>query len=247
MAGSLFETYVVSEILKQYANKGLDLRSRFAYYRDNNGKEIDLLIIENNKLYPIEVKKNADPGKSALKNFSVLKSLAEETGEGAVICLSSMPYPLDKSKKFPDRVPAGFVVGVCFIQVTDPVDPAAFQASHAPVGEPEGSDVPVPDLSGRPDDPPGTHAGLGDLRFCKSLAEILYLFPDLRGAPGDAQVGLRCPLPHGPKLLQLRVSIGFHDCNHCSTASILSIKSKISLWCSFIDAVLTMYGGSTSR
>ena len=54
MAGSLFETYVVSEILKQYANKGLDLRSRFAYYRDNNGKEIDLLIIENNKLYPLD-------------------------------------------------------------------------------------------------------------------------------------------------------------------------------------------------
>ena len=54
MAGSLFETYVVSEILKQYANKGLDLRSHFAYYRDNNGKEIDLLIIENNKLYPLD-------------------------------------------------------------------------------------------------------------------------------------------------------------------------------------------------
>ena len=106
MAGSLFETYVVSEILKQYANKGLDLRSRFAYYRDNNGKEIDLLIIENNKLYPIEIKKNADPGKSALKNFSVLKSLAEETGEGAVICLSSMPYPLDKSNKV---IPIGMI------------------------------------------------------------------------------------------------------------------------------------------
>ena len=54
MAGSLFETYVVSEILKQYANKGLDLRSRFAYYRDNNGKEIDLLIIDNNKPYPLD-------------------------------------------------------------------------------------------------------------------------------------------------------------------------------------------------
>ncbi len=96
MAGSMFETYVITEILKQYANKGLDLRSRFAYYRDNNGKEIDLLILENNKVYPIEIKKNADPGRGALRNFSVLDSLSEEKGSGAVICLASFAYPLDR-------------------------------------------------------------------------------------------------------------------------------------------------------
>ncbi len=96
MAGSMFETYVITEILKQYANKGLDLRSRFAYYRDNNGKEIDLLILENNKVYPVEIKKNADPGKGALRNFSVLDSLSEETGAGSVICLASFAYPLDR-------------------------------------------------------------------------------------------------------------------------------------------------------
>lgn len=96
MAGSMFETYVITEILKQYANKGLDLRSRFTYYRDNNGKEIDLLILENNKVYPVEIKKNADPGKGALRNFSVLDSLSEEKGAGSVICLASLAYPLDK-------------------------------------------------------------------------------------------------------------------------------------------------------
>lgn len=106
MAGGMFETYVVSEILKGYANKGLDIRSRFAYYRDNNGKEIDLLILENNKLYPVEIKKSADPGKGALKNFSVLDSLREERGEGAVICLSSTTYPLDSSNKI---IPLGVI------------------------------------------------------------------------------------------------------------------------------------------
>ena len=97
MAGAMFETYVVSEIIKQYANAGLDTRSRLAYYRDNNGKEIDLLIIENGTIYPIEIKKGADPGKDALKNFSVLSSLQENIGNGAVICLSSLMYPLDGS------------------------------------------------------------------------------------------------------------------------------------------------------
>jgi len=69
------------------------------YYRDNNGKEIDLIILENGKIYPIEIKKSADPGKSALKNFSVLSSMAEEIGEGAVLCMSSMVVPLDSNNK----------------------------------------------------------------------------------------------------------------------------------------------------
>lgn len=97
MAGAMFETYVISEIIKSYTNKGIDVRSRFAYYRDNNGKEIDLLIMENGKIYPIEIKKSADPGKSAIKNFSVLSSFNKEVGEGAVICMSSEQYPIDKN------------------------------------------------------------------------------------------------------------------------------------------------------
>ncbi len=77
----------------------IDDRSRLCYYRDNNGKEIDLLILENGKIYPIEIKKSADPGKDALKNFSVLGNLAEEVGEGAVLCMSSMVIPLDAKNK----------------------------------------------------------------------------------------------------------------------------------------------------
>ncbi|MGN0583648.1 MAG: ATP-binding protein [Oscillospiraceae bacterium] len=99
MAGAMFETYVISEIIKGYVNNGIDVRSRLFYYRDNNGKEIDLLILDNGKLYPVEIKKRADPGKTALKNFSVLSSLPEETGEGAVLCMSSMVIPLDSMNR----------------------------------------------------------------------------------------------------------------------------------------------------
>ncbi len=99
MAGAMFENYVVSEIIKGYANNGVDVRSRLTNYRDNNGKEIDLMIIENGKLYPIEIKMSADPGKKALKNFSVLDSLQEETGEGAVLCMTSSVIPLDEKNK----------------------------------------------------------------------------------------------------------------------------------------------------
>ena len=95
VAGNFFETYVISEIVKTYTNNGIDVRSRFSYYRDNNGKEIDLLIEENNVLYPVEIKKSSNPGKDALKNFSVLPSLNKPIGKGCVICLSSFPIPLD--------------------------------------------------------------------------------------------------------------------------------------------------------
>ena len=99
MAGAMFENYVISEIIKGYVNHGIDVRSRLFYYRDNNGKEIDLMILDNGTLYPIEIKKSADPGKNALKNFSVLNNLPEIIGEGAIICMTPMVMPLDSRNK----------------------------------------------------------------------------------------------------------------------------------------------------
>jgi uncharacterized protein len=96
---NLHDNYVIGEIIKEYSNAGLDVRSHLAFYRDSNGKEIDLLIVDNGKIYPIEIKKSANPDKDALKNFSVIDSLDLPRGEGAVICLSSMSYSLDKDNK----------------------------------------------------------------------------------------------------------------------------------------------------
>lgn len=99
MAGALFENYVISEIIKGYTNHGIDVRSRLCYYRDNNGREIDLIILDNGRLYPIEIKKSADPGSSALKNFSVLNTFSEDVGDGAIICMSPSVIPLNKKNK----------------------------------------------------------------------------------------------------------------------------------------------------
>ena len=57
------------------------------------------MILEDGKLYPVEIKKSADPGKAALKNFTVLDSLPEVVGEGAVICMTPMVIPLDEKDK----------------------------------------------------------------------------------------------------------------------------------------------------
>lgn len=99
MAGAMFETYVISEIIKSYANAGMDMRNRLCYYRDNNNKEIDLMILDNGKAYPVEIKKSANPGKSAIKHFGVLEAMGLDAGEGAVVCMTPMILPIDEKNK----------------------------------------------------------------------------------------------------------------------------------------------------
>lgn len=106
MAGAMFETYVVTEIIKSYTAAGKDVRNRLCYYRDNNKKEIDLLIFENGKVHPIEIKKSANPGKEALKNFEALDSMSAEVGAGAVICMTPIVIPIDRKNKL---VPIGCI------------------------------------------------------------------------------------------------------------------------------------------
>lgn len=95
--GAIFETYVITEIIKSFANRGLDARKYLYYFRDNNGKEIDLLINYNNKIYPLEIKKSYNPGKQAIKNFDVVQKFGLNVGNGGVICMAKDLFPLDKN------------------------------------------------------------------------------------------------------------------------------------------------------
>ncbi|MCL2367082.1 MAG: ATP-binding protein [Oscillospiraceae bacterium] len=95
MSGKIFETYVVSEILKSYHNAGK--QPPVYYYRDTDGKEIDMILEYNGTVYPIEIKKTGNPGKDAIKHFDVLKNSGMIIGEGAVVCLYDNVLPLDKS------------------------------------------------------------------------------------------------------------------------------------------------------
>jgi len=95
MSGAFFETYVVSEILKTYYNAGK--RPPVYYYRDTNGNEIDLLLEQNGTLYPIEIKKSANPGKDAVKNFPVIEKANLLRGEGSVVCLYQDVMPINKN------------------------------------------------------------------------------------------------------------------------------------------------------
>lgn len=94
MDGAFFETYVVSEIVKSYYHTGK--RPDLYYYRDIDGKEIDLLFVENDKIYPVEIKKAKIPN-HADKNFSVLGKLKMDVQPGVILCMADemLPYSRD--------------------------------------------------------------------------------------------------------------------------------------------------------
>ena len=81
MSGALMENYIVSEIIKSYNNDG---QEPFVYfYRDKDGKEIDMLIETDGALYPIEIKKSAHPTLDMAKHFSVLSKNSEKRDENS--------------------------------------------------------------------------------------------------------------------------------------------------------------------
>ncbi|MBP5357076.1 MAG: ATP-binding protein [Clostridia bacterium] len=92
-AGAFFETYVVGEILKGFTNMGK--KANLYYYRDIDQKEIDLLMVESDSIYPIEIKKGKNPSISD-KNFAVLNKLGQQIKPGLIICLADELFPINK-------------------------------------------------------------------------------------------------------------------------------------------------------
>ncbi len=91
-AGHVFETFVVSEVLKSYQNAGANLHDVW-FYRDSKKREIDLVIQEGRVLHPVEIKMGMQVGKDAVKSFSLLGDMADyEVGFGHVVCQTKEPY-----------------------------------------------------------------------------------------------------------------------------------------------------------
>ena len=101
MAGAMFETFVINEILKSYSNEGLDYDFNVYYYNGKDKKkikkngeeieldgEIDLIVQEDGILYPIEIKMTASPKADMASIFDVLDGVPDKKrGMGTIICL----------------------------------------------------------------------------------------------------------------------------------------------------------------
>lgn len=85
-AGNIFENFIVSEILKSHINAGKILSSIY-FYRDRDQREIDVVIFEDGKLYPIEIKMTGKPTKEMGKHFSALDNIPnKERMPGIILC-----------------------------------------------------------------------------------------------------------------------------------------------------------------
>lgn len=93
VAGNMFETFVVSEILKSYTNEGRDYRFNIFYYRGkdkraSNENEIDLIIEENGVLYPVEIKLTGNPRANMSSANPILDKIPDrKRGMGIILCL----------------------------------------------------------------------------------------------------------------------------------------------------------------
>ena len=85
MSGTIFENWVVSEIRRSFSQRGLD--PPLWYYRDRDGREIDLVIERDGRLHPVEIKKTASPKSDMASSFRMLDPAPLPRGPGTVICM----------------------------------------------------------------------------------------------------------------------------------------------------------------
>ena len=89
MSAEFFETWVIGEVYKSFANSGQ--KAPLYYYRNFNGKEVELLILNNGVLYPCVISKSAQVQKM-YKRFNIIEAAfggctEVKTATGSVICL----------------------------------------------------------------------------------------------------------------------------------------------------------------
>lgn len=90
MSAEFFETWVIGEVYKSFANSGQ--KAPLYYYRNFNGKEVELLILHNGVLYPCVISKSAQVQKM-YKRFNIVNPAFAAYGDvqlggGSVICLA---------------------------------------------------------------------------------------------------------------------------------------------------------------
>jgi uncharacterized protein len=81
--GPVFENLVLSELMKNYLNRGLD--PDLYFWRDSSGQEVDFLIERGEGLVPIEAKSSTTLSEDALDRLGRWQKLAGQSGGPAAL------------------------------------------------------------------------------------------------------------------------------------------------------------------
>lgn len=93
--GHLFENWAMMAVMKSWWHSGKNCEAWF--YRDQEGHEIDLLLKDAMRLYPIEIKVSANPDAQEIEtHIKALSSTGTKLEPGAVLCLAKNNLPLGK-------------------------------------------------------------------------------------------------------------------------------------------------------
>ncbi|GMO16135.1 MAG: ATP-binding protein [Mycoplasmoidaceae bacterium] len=78
-SGNLFENFVVSEVNKQFINEGRNEQLYFFRNKNDNNKEIDIIVERGKNIYPIEIKMSEIINQKHFKNYDILKNIKNKT------------------------------------------------------------------------------------------------------------------------------------------------------------------------
>ncbi|RME21017.1 MAG: ATP-binding protein, partial [Deltaproteobacteria bacterium] len=92
LAGAMFETYVVLEIMKRSA--AWPVRPGMFHFRTHVGAEIDLVLELNGVLHPVEAKLTTNPRRRDCRAFDSFRAVFPEArvGLGFVVCCCEQPF-----------------------------------------------------------------------------------------------------------------------------------------------------------
>lgn len=91
LRGGIFENLAVIELLKQRFNNGKS--SNLSYYRENSGREADIVRTEGDKMDLFEVKSSQTWNKSFIRNLNYLKELFGDKIKNSVVVYDGETIP----------------------------------------------------------------------------------------------------------------------------------------------------------
>jgi predicted AAA+ superfamily ATPase len=83
LKGEIFESFILSEILKNRFNKGLS--SNIYFWRDKTGREIDCIIEKSDRLVPLEIKSGRTMTQDQFKNLIYWNGLSKTSAKNSYI------------------------------------------------------------------------------------------------------------------------------------------------------------------
>jgi len=93
MGGAIFETAVLSEILRTFVHRGIE--PQIYFWRTSTGTEVDFIIEDNGQLVPVEAKMSATPRPEMAASIRSFKQdLGRKVIKGYVVCLGDTRLPL---------------------------------------------------------------------------------------------------------------------------------------------------------